>query len=253
MHANNETGVAPADRGELPRRARARGALVAHRRRAVGRQGPASTCDSSASTCSRSPATSSTRPRASARSTSGAARRWRRSSSAPATSAGCGPAPRTSPPSSGSASPAQRARRDLAVESGAAARAARSLLWERLRAAVPGLALNGHAEERLPNTLNVRFPGRLRQRAARRRRPGRRLDRLGLPRRTGERAGGRPRDGRPARSGARRGAAEPRPRNHGRRRRSSRARAGCGLASRGTSLESLARRALPLRKRVRAP
>ena len=34
----------------------------------------------------------------------------------------------------------------------------RDLLWERLREAVPGLALNGHEEERLPNTLNVRFP-----------------------------------------------------------------------------------------------
>jgi cysteine desulfurase len=31
-------------------------------------------------------------------------------------------------------------------------------LWERLAAAVPGLAINGHRERRLPNTLNVRFP-----------------------------------------------------------------------------------------------
>ncbi|HEX8821942.1 MAG TPA: cysteine desulfurase family protein [Archangium sp.] len=38
-------------------------------------------------------------------------------------------------------------------------RALRDELWERLRARVPGLALNGHPEERLPNTLNVRFPG----------------------------------------------------------------------------------------------
>jgi cysteine desulfurase len=34
----------------------------------------------------------------------------------------------------------------------------RELLWSRLAAAVPGLALNGHRELRLPNTLNVRFP-----------------------------------------------------------------------------------------------
>jgi cysteine desulfurase len=37
--------------------------------------------------------------------------------------------------------------------------ALRERLWERLRAEVPGLALNGHVTERLPNTLNVRFPG----------------------------------------------------------------------------------------------
>ncbi len=41
----------------------------------------------------------------------------------------------------------------------AAASALRDRLWERLREAVPGLALNGHPTERLPNTLNVRFPG----------------------------------------------------------------------------------------------
>jgi cysteine desulfurase len=38
-------------------------------------------------------------------------------------------------------------------------RALRDELWERLRARISGLALNGHPEERLPNTLNVRFPG----------------------------------------------------------------------------------------------
>jgi len=37
-------------------------------------------------------------------------------------------------------------------------RALRDALWGRLAAAVPGLALNGHPELRLPNTLNVRFP-----------------------------------------------------------------------------------------------
>jgi cysteine desulfurase len=34
----------------------------------------------------------------------------------------------------------------------------RDLLWEQLASGVPGLALNGHRELRLPNTLNVRFP-----------------------------------------------------------------------------------------------
>jgi cysteine desulfurase len=35
----------------------------------------------------------------------------------------------------------------------------RARLWERLRAKVPGIALNGDPERRLSNTLNVRFPG----------------------------------------------------------------------------------------------
>ena len=37
-------------------------------------------------------------------------------------------------------------------------RALRDTLWARLSAVVPGLALNGHGELRLPNSLNVRFP-----------------------------------------------------------------------------------------------
>lgn len=37
-------------------------------------------------------------------------------------------------------------------------RALRDNLWSRLAAAITGIALNGHREERLPNTLNVRFP-----------------------------------------------------------------------------------------------
>lgn len=35
----------------------------------------------------------------------------------------------------------------------------RDQLHERLRSAIPGLALNGHPEHRLPNTLNLSFPG----------------------------------------------------------------------------------------------
>ncbi len=35
----------------------------------------------------------------------------------------------------------------------------RARLWERLRAQVPGIGLNGDPEGRVPNTLNVRFPG----------------------------------------------------------------------------------------------
>ena len=38
-------------------------------------------------------------------------------------------------------------------------RAMRDLLQQRLAAAVPGLMLNGHPTERLPNTLHVSFPG----------------------------------------------------------------------------------------------
>jgi cysteine desulfurase len=37
-------------------------------------------------------------------------------------------------------------------------RALRDRLWERLAQAIPHLALNGHPVNRLPNTLNVRFP-----------------------------------------------------------------------------------------------
>jgi len=35
----------------------------------------------------------------------------------------------------------------------------REFLWERLQRSVPDLALNGHRDLRLPNTLSVRFPG----------------------------------------------------------------------------------------------
>lgn len=52
----------------------------------------------------------------------------------------------------------ERARRDLDVL-GTRLRALRDRLWNELEARVPGLALNGHPDRRLPNTLNVRFPG----------------------------------------------------------------------------------------------
>lgn len=51
----------------------------------------------------------------------------------------------------------ERASRDVEVV-GARMRALRDSLWEQLLAAVPELALNGHRELRLANTLNVRFP-----------------------------------------------------------------------------------------------
>ena len=49
------------------------------------------------------------------------------------------------------------ARRDLDTE-GARVRILRDRLWQRLAERIPGLALNGHAVDRLPNTLSVRFP-----------------------------------------------------------------------------------------------
>jgi len=50
------------------------------------------------------------------------------------------------------------ARRDMATWT-ARVRQLRDELWRLLREQVPALALNGHVQERLPNTLNVRFPG----------------------------------------------------------------------------------------------
>jgi cysteine desulfurase len=50
------------------------------------------------------------------------------------------------------------AHRDLAKES-LRITALRDHLWDRLNGQIPGLALNGHPVDRLPNTLNVRFPG----------------------------------------------------------------------------------------------
>ncbi|MFA6107857.1 MAG: aminotransferase class V-fold PLP-dependent enzyme [Candidatus Latescibacterota bacterium] len=50
------------------------------------------------------------------------------------------------------------AQQDLDVESGRQ-RVLLVELWQALRTAVPGLQLNGHSEQRLPNTLNLSFPG----------------------------------------------------------------------------------------------
>lgn len=50
------------------------------------------------------------------------------------------------------------ARLDMEAE-GARIRALRDRLWDLLRGRVPGLGLNGHPLDRLPNTLSVRFPG----------------------------------------------------------------------------------------------
>lgn len=50
-----------------------------------------------------------------------------------------------------------RARGDL-VDIETRLRTLRDRLWTLLRARVSGLALNGHPDRRLPNTLNVRFP-----------------------------------------------------------------------------------------------
>jgi cysteine desulfurase len=50
-----------------------------------------------------------------------------------------------------------RAHHDLEAEA-ARIRSLRDRLWDRLLASVPGLQLNGSSADRLPNTLNVRFP-----------------------------------------------------------------------------------------------
>jgi cysteine desulfurase len=50
------------------------------------------------------------------------------------------------------------ARADLETEA-ARVRTLRDDLWALLRAEIPNIRLNGHPTERLPNTLNVSFPG----------------------------------------------------------------------------------------------
>ncbi len=52
------------------------------------------------------------------------------------------------------------AARRLATGADDRVRTLRDHLHAALRSSVPGLELNGHPERRLPNTLNVSFPGR---------------------------------------------------------------------------------------------
>ena len=54
---------------------------------------------------------------------------------------------------------AARLARECLPDASAHLRALRDRLHGRLLQAIPGLALNGHPEQRLPNTLNVSFPG----------------------------------------------------------------------------------------------
>lgn len=54
---------------------------------------------------------------------------------------------------------AARLARERLPEAGPRLKNLRDLLYGKLRLAVPGLLLNGHPEQRLPNTLHVSFPG----------------------------------------------------------------------------------------------
>lgn len=54
---------------------------------------------------------------------------------------------------------AARLAREALAEESARIRALRDEFHGRIAAAIPGLLLNGHETERLPNTLNVSFPG----------------------------------------------------------------------------------------------
>jgi len=53
---------------------------------------------------------------------------------------------------------AARLAREEGAEESARIKSLRDALHHRLASAIPGLMLNGHAEERLPNTLNLSFP-----------------------------------------------------------------------------------------------
>ena len=119
-------------------------------------------------------------------------------------------------------------------------RALRDSLWDLLVAAVPGIALNGHRELRLPNTLNVRFPrasGKLRARWGSR---GGGLHGLGVPRRRRERLRSHSGDGARTWRRARLGAANAGPQHHGGGRRARRRRAGPFLATSRGGIASLA-------------
>ena len=98
------------------------------------------------------------------------------SCSGPGTSVACVREPRTCPtsPALGAAA-GWRA----AVARGHSLRQRLDALHRRLAAGIPGLTLNGHPKERLPNTLNLSFPG-VTGRTCSRQRRRRRLRRLGL-------------------------------------------------------------------------
>jgi cysteine desulfurase len=49
--------------------------------------------------------------------------------------------------------------RSTLAEEGARQSRLRDRMWRRLNERIPGIALNGHPTDRLPNTLNLRFPG----------------------------------------------------------------------------------------------
>lgn len=117
----------------------------------------------------------------------------------------------------------------------------RDTLHARLAAAVPGLALNGHHDERLPNTLNVSFPRSERPGAAGPHARGGGLGGIGLPCR---RSGGkrRPRrhgSGARAHSGCR--APEHRRADHRRRHRPRGGRPGGHLARTGGGVRTTPR------------
>ena len=116
------------------------------------------TWTTSASICSRWPATSSTHQKELARCTFAGAPSWRRWSLALATSAACAPAPRTWPRSWAWArrvSWLSKTSRSSPPGSGSFV----TSCGNNCTSLVPGLHLNGHPTERLPNTLNVSFPG----------------------------------------------------------------------------------------------
>ena len=165
------------------------------------------------SICSPSPGTSCTRRKASGRFSCAAGWCLSRSSTARATKGAAGPAPRTCPGSWGSAPPARSAAAEGLDAYASRVRPLRDRLHELLAAAIPGLVLNGHPEQRLPNTLNVSVPGGLGQPDPRGLSRGGGLHRLGLPRRRRPRLGGPRGDGgasrgRPGRSASHAGAVD---------------------------------------------
>jgi cysteine desulfurase len=71
---------------------------------------------------------------------------------------GCARAPRTCPNIVGLGAACALAAERLRAGAAEQVRGLRDRLHAALRSTAPGLALNGHAEQRLPNTLNVSFP-----------------------------------------------------------------------------------------------